>query len=57
MRYRSYPCDVRRHDAASLYFQNARGYNALESGLLMPVTGKLFDKYGTKWLARIDHPM
>lgn len=45
-----------------LYLQNARGYTALESGLLllpgalvmgllMPVTGKLFDKFGAKWLA------
>lgn len=45
-----------------LYLQNARGYTAMESGLLMlpgalimgflmPVTGKLFDKFGAKWLA------
>ncbi|AIQ48520.1 MFS transporter [Paenibacillus sp. FSL R7-0273] len=45
-----------------LYLQNARGYTALESGLLllpgalimgllMPVTGKLFDRFGAKWLA------
>lgn len=47
-----------------LYLQNARGYTALESGLLllpgalvmgflMPVTGKLFDRFGAKWLAII----
>lgn len=45
-----------------LYLQNARGYTALESGLLllpgalvmgfmMPVAGKLFDRFGAKWLA------
>lgn len=45
-----------------LYLQNARGYTALESGLLMlpgalvmgllmPVTGRLFDRFGAKWLA------
>lgn len=45
-----------------LYLQNARGYTAMESGLLllpgalimgflMPVTGKLFDKFGAKWLS------
>ncbi|MEK5643020.1 MFS transporter [Paenibacillus rhizosphaerae] len=45
-----------------LYLQNARGYSALESGLLMlpgalvmgllmPVTGRLFDRFGAKWLA------
>jgi EmrB/QacA subfamily drug resistance transporter len=45
-----------------LYLQNVRGYTALESGLLllpgalvmgflMPVTGKLFDRFGAKWLA------
>ncbi|KWX78242.1 drug resistance transporter, EmrB/QacA subfamily [Paenibacillus jilunlii] len=45
-----------------LYLQNARGYTAMESGLLllpgalvmgllMPVTGKLFDRFGAKWLA------
>ncbi|MDO3413260.1 DHA2 family efflux MFS transporter permease subunit [Saccharibacillus sp. CPCC 101409] len=44
-----------------LYLQNARGYTAIESGLLllpgalimgllMPVTGRLFDKFGAKWL-------
>ena len=47
-----------------LYLQNARGYTAIESGLLllpgalimgllMPVTGKLFDRYGAKWLSII----
>ncbi|MEJ8305224.1 DHA2 family efflux MFS transporter permease subunit [Saccharibacillus sacchari] len=47
-----------------LYLQNARGYTAIESGLLllpgallmgllMPVTGRLFDKYGAKWLTVI----
>ncbi|ULL19887.1 MFS transporter [Paenibacillus sp. H1-7] len=47
-----------------LYLQNARGYTALESGLLMlpgalvmgflmPVTGKLFDRFGAKWLSVI----
>ncbi|THF75745.1 DHA2 family efflux MFS transporter permease subunit [Cohnella fermenti] len=47
-----------------LYLQNARGYTAIESGLLMlpgalimgflmPVTGKLFDRFGAKWLAVI----
>ncbi|MCQ6563791.1 DHA2 family efflux MFS transporter permease subunit [Paenibacillus mendelii] len=47
-----------------LYLQNARGYTAIESGLLMlpgallmgfmmPVTGKLFDKFGAKWLSII----
>ncbi|RTE11463.1 DHA2 family efflux MFS transporter permease subunit [Paenibacillus whitsoniae] len=45
-----------------LYLQNARGYTALESGLLllpgalvmgflMPVTGRLFDRFGAKWLS------
>ncbi|GFN32181.1 multidrug transporter [Paenibacillus curdlanolyticus] len=45
-----------------LYLQSARGYSAIESGLLMlpgalimgfmmPVAGKLFDKFGAKWLA------
>ncbi len=45
-----------------LYLQNARGYTAMESGLLllpgsfvmgflMPITGKLFDKFGAKWLS------
>jgi EmrB/QacA subfamily drug resistance transporter len=47
-----------------LYLQNARGYTALESGMLMlpgallmgimmPVTGKLFDRFGAKWLSII----
>jgi len=47
-----------------LYLQNARGYSALESGLLMlpgalvmgflmPVTGKLFDRFGARWLSII----
>lgn len=47
-----------------LYLQNARGFTAMESGLLllpgallmgilMPITGKLFDRYGAKWLAII----
>lgn len=47
-----------------LYLQNTRGYTALESGilmfpgalvmgLLMPITGKLFDRFGAKWLAII----
>jgi len=45
-----------------LYLQSARGYTALESGLLMlpgalimgfmmPVAGRLFDRFGAKWLA------
>ncbi|MCU9613147.1 DHA2 family efflux MFS transporter permease subunit [Caldibacillus lycopersici] len=44
-----------------LYLQNARGYTALESGVMMlpgallmgllnPITGKLFDRFGAKWL-------
>ncbi|MWC30719.1 DHA2 family efflux MFS transporter permease subunit [Paenibacillus sp. MMS18-CY102] len=47
-----------------LYLQNARGFTALESGMLMlpgallmglmmPITGKLFDKFGAKWLSVI----
>jgi EmrB/QacA subfamily drug resistance transporter len=47
-----------------LYLQDMRGYTAVESGLLllpgalvmgflMPVTGKLFDRFGAKWLAII----
>ncbi|QUL58067.1 DHA2 family efflux MFS transporter permease subunit [Paenibacillus tritici] len=47
-----------------LYLQNARGFTAMESGLLllpgavimgalMPVTGKLFDRFGAKWLSII----
>lgn len=44
-----------------LYLQNARGFTALESGVLMfpgallmgllsPAVGKLFDRFGAKWL-------
>lgn len=47
-----------------LYLQSARGFTALESGLLllpgalvmgflMPITGKLFDRSGAKWLSVI----
>ncbi|MBB6669433.1 DHA2 family efflux MFS transporter permease subunit [Cohnella nanjingensis] len=47
-----------------LYLQNIRGYTAMESGLLllpgalvmgflMPVAGRLFDRFGAKWLAVI----
>lgn len=47
-----------------LYLQNIRGYSALDTGLLllpgalfmgllMPVAGKLFDRFGAKWLAII----
>lgn len=47
-----------------LYLQNIRGYTAIESGLLllpgalvmgllMPVTGKLFDRFGARWLTII----
>lgn len=47
-----------------LYLQDMRGYTAVESGLLllpgalvmgflMPLTGKLFDRFGAKWLAII----
>lgn len=47
-----------------LYLQNARGFTALESGLMMlpgallmgllsPVVGKLFDRFGAKWLSII----
>ncbi|WP_425388105.1 DHA2 family efflux MFS transporter permease subunit [Ectobacillus panaciterrae] len=47
-----------------LYLQNARGFTALESGFLMlpgallmgllsPVVGKLFDRFGAKWLTII----
>ncbi|QGQ97312.1 DHA2 family efflux MFS transporter permease subunit [Paenibacillus psychroresistens] len=47
-----------------LYLQNARGYTAMESGLLMlpgallmglmmPITGKMFDRFGAKWLSII----
>lgn len=45
-----------------LYLQNARGYTPLESGLLMlpgaalmavmmPLAGKLFDRFGARWLS------
>ncbi|WP_188498569.1 DHA2 family efflux MFS transporter permease subunit [Pullulanibacillus pueri] len=47
-----------------LYLQNARGFTALEAGVLMlpgallmgllsPVVGKLFDRFGAKWLSII----
>lgn len=47
-----------------LYLQNALGYTAVKSGLLMlpgallmgfmmPVTGRLFDRFGAKWLSII----
>jgi MFS family permease len=47
-----------------LYLQNARGFTAIESGLLMlpgavlmgllsPVAGKLFDQFGAKWITII----
>ncbi len=47
-----------------LYFQLIRGYSALESGLLFlpldvafvsigPISGKLSDRYGTRWLATL----
>ncbi|OIS58816.1 MDR family MFS transporter [Staphylococcus equorum] len=47
-----------------LYMQNMIGFSALESGLVLlpgavvmgimnPITGYLFDKFGGKWLARI----
>ncbi|AZN42735.1 DHA2 family efflux MFS transporter permease subunit [Paenibacillus albus] len=47
-----------------LYLQNARGFTALESGvlmlpgallmgLMMPVAGRLFDRFGAKWLSII----
>ncbi|WNR45456.1 DHA2 family efflux MFS transporter permease subunit [Paenibacillus roseipurpureus] len=47
-----------------LYLQNARGYTPLESGILMlpgallmglmmPVAGKFFDRFGAKWLSII----
>jgi len=47
-----------------LYLQNARDFSAMETGLLllpgtllmgflMPITGKLFDRYGAKWLCII----
>lgn len=45
-----------------LYLQNARGFTAMESGVLMlpgallmgllnPAVGKLFDRFGAKWLS------
>lgn len=45
-----------------LYIQNIRGGNAIQSGVLLlpgailmgfmaPITGKLFDKYGAKWMS------
>lgn len=47
-----------------LYLQNARGYTPLESGLLMlpgaalmavmmPLAGRLFDRFGARWLSII----
>jgi EmrB/QacA subfamily drug resistance transporter len=47
-----------------LYMQNVRGFSPLEAGFMLlpggivmgimsPITGKLFDKYGAKWLAII----
>ena len=47
-----------------LYLQNARGFTALEAGFLMlpgallmgllsPAVGKLFDRFGAKWLSII----
>ncbi|WP_044640012.1 DHA2 family efflux MFS transporter permease subunit [Risungbinella massiliensis] len=47
-----------------IYMQNIHGFSPLQSGLLLlpggivmgimsPITGKLFDKYGAKWLAVI----
>ncbi|PLT30523.1 DHA2 family efflux MFS transporter permease subunit [Peribacillus deserti] len=47
-----------------IYMQNVRGFSPLMSGLLLlpggivmgimsPITGRLFDKYGAKWLAVI----
>src|SRR5699024_2994562 len=47
-----------------LYMQRMLGFSAFHSGLVLlpgaivmglmnPVTGRLFDKYGAKWLARI----
>jgi MFS family permease len=47
-----------------LYFQLIRGYNALTAGLLFlpldvafvsigPISGKLSDRYGTRWLATL----
>ncbi|UOQ46513.1 multidrug efflux MFS transporter [Halobacillus salinarum] len=47
-----------------IYMQNMRGFTALESGLLLlpgaivmgvmsPITGRIFDKFGARWLAMI----
>lgn len=47
-----------------LYMQNMRGFSAMESGIailpgalingmMSPITGKIFDRYGAKWLAVI----
>jgi EmrB/QacA subfamily drug resistance transporter len=47
-----------------IYMQNVRGFSPLEAGFMLlpggiamgimsPITGKLFDKYGAKWLAII----
>lgn len=47
-----------------IYMQNMRGFTALESGLMLlpgaivmgimsPIAGKLFDKFGARWLALI----
>src|SRR5690625_4905024 len=47
-----------------LYMQNMRGFSAMESGMailpgalvngmMSPITGKIFDRYGAKWLAVI----
>nr|WP_285876817.1 MDR family MFS transporter [Fictibacillus phosphorivorans] len=47
-----------------IYLQNALGYSPLKAGLIMlpggivmgimsPITGRLFDKFGAKWLALI----
>lgn len=47
-----------------IYMQNVRGFSPLEAGFMLlpggvvmgimsPITGKLFDKYGAKWLAVI----
>ncbi|MDP4090057.1 MAG: MFS transporter, partial [Bacillota bacterium] len=44
-----------------IYMQNLRGYTAMQSGMMMlpqaivtgimmPISGKLFDRYGAKWL-------
>ncbi|MBU5467084.1 DHA2 family efflux MFS transporter permease subunit [Virgibacillus sp. MSJ-26] len=47
-----------------LYMQNMRGFSAMESGIailpgalingmMSPITGKIFDRYGAKWLSII----